>query len=102
MEAAKEPKEAASACLDKIELDPEKYRIGHTKASKIIMIEFFFHCNNFSNFLIIHGVIIHLFCWCISFNQVSNLNVYLFCEKRDIVSIYFFENTDLHEILSSS
>lgn len=42
MEAAKEPKEAASACLDKIELDPEKYRIGHTKASKIIMIEFFF------------------------------------------------------------
>lgn len=30
----KDPKKAAAACFNKIGLDPELYRIGHTKASK--------------------------------------------------------------------
>jgi hypothetical protein len=30
----KDPKKAAQSCFDKIGLDPELYRIGHTKASK--------------------------------------------------------------------
>lgn len=29
----KDPKKAAQGCFDKIGLDPELYRIGHTKAS---------------------------------------------------------------------
>lgn len=32
MTAEKEPKEAARKCLEAVELDPESYRIGHTKA----------------------------------------------------------------------
>jgi hypothetical protein len=31
--AEKEPKNAAKVCFDSIGLDPELYRIGHTKAS---------------------------------------------------------------------
>lgn len=30
----KDPKKSAKLCFDKIGLDPELYRIGHTKASK--------------------------------------------------------------------
>jgi hypothetical protein len=30
----KDPKKAAKSCFDKIGLDPELYRIGHTKARK--------------------------------------------------------------------
>lgn len=29
-----DPKKAAKMCFDKISLDPELYRIGHTKASE--------------------------------------------------------------------
>lgn len=32
MTAEKDPKEAARKCLEAVELDPESYRIGHTKA----------------------------------------------------------------------
>ena len=32
MAAESEPKNAASKCLEEIGLDPESYRIGHTKA----------------------------------------------------------------------
>lgn len=32
MQAEKDPKEAARKCLEAVELDPESYRIGHTKA----------------------------------------------------------------------
>lgn len=32
MTAEKDPKEAARKCLESVELDPESYRIGHTKA----------------------------------------------------------------------
>lgn len=31
----KDPKKAAAHCFNSIELDPENYRIGHTKASNI-------------------------------------------------------------------
>ena len=57
MEEAKEPKEAASKCLEKIELDADKYRIGHTKASNyddLMIKSFFFYCNVFKLFCIIH------------------------------------------------
>lgn len=33
MTAEKDPKKAAAACFESIALDPENYRIGHTKAS---------------------------------------------------------------------
>lgn len=33
MAAEKDPKKAAAHCFNSIELDPENYRIGHTKAS---------------------------------------------------------------------
>lgn len=32
MTAEKEPKVAAAKCLESVALDPESYRIGHTKA----------------------------------------------------------------------
>lgn len=32
MAAEKDPKEAARKCLEEIGLDPDGYRIGHTKA----------------------------------------------------------------------
>jgi hypothetical protein len=31
MQAEKDPKKAAGACLDTVKLDPELYRLGHTK-----------------------------------------------------------------------
>lgn len=34
MTEEKDPKVAAKICFDKIGLDPELYRIGHTKASE--------------------------------------------------------------------
>lgn len=33
MTAEKDPKKAAAHCFDSIGLDPENFRIGHTKAS---------------------------------------------------------------------
>lgn len=33
MQAESDPKTAAAKCLQEVELDPESYRIGHTKAS---------------------------------------------------------------------
>lgn len=36
MYAEKDPKEAARKCLESVELDPESYRIGHTKARNIV------------------------------------------------------------------
>lgn len=35
MYAEKEPKDAAAKCFESIGLDPDSYRIGHTKARKI-------------------------------------------------------------------
>lgn len=35
MYAEKEPKNAAAKCFESIGLDPDSYRIGHTKARKI-------------------------------------------------------------------
>lgn len=32
MTSEKDPKEAARKCLESVALDPESYRIGHTKA----------------------------------------------------------------------
>lgn len=32
MAKEKDPKEAARRCLEEVKLDPETYRIGHTKA----------------------------------------------------------------------
>lgn len=34
MTAEKDPKEAARKCLEEVGLDPESYRIGHTKARR--------------------------------------------------------------------
>lgn len=33
MAAESDPKQAAAKCLAEVQLDPESYRIGHTKAS---------------------------------------------------------------------
>lgn len=38
MTAEKDPKEAARKCLESVNLDPESYRIGHTKA-RILKID---------------------------------------------------------------
>ena len=38
----KDPKISAKICFDTIELDPELYRIGHTKARKKHLCEFQF------------------------------------------------------------
>jgi hypothetical protein len=35
MQAEKDPKKAAGACLDSIKLDTELYRLGHTKVNQI-------------------------------------------------------------------
>jgi hypothetical protein len=42
MAAESDPKVAASKCLQEVELDPESYRIGHTKASSV--------CENYTYF----------------------------------------------------
>lgn len=34
MDACKTHKEAAEKCLESVQLDPEKFRVGHTKARK--------------------------------------------------------------------
>lgn len=34
MQAEPDPKTSAAKCLQEIQLDPESYRIGHTKASR--------------------------------------------------------------------
>ena len=34
MDACKTHREAAEKCLESVQLDPEKFRIGHTKARK--------------------------------------------------------------------
>lgn len=39
MSQEKDPKVSAKICFDSIGLDPELYRIGHTKASKLPSIE---------------------------------------------------------------
>lgn len=46
MTSEKDPKKAAAKCFDSIGLDPESYRIGHTKASKLpeLLFFFFFFC----------------------------------------------------------
>lgn len=41
MYAEKEPKNAAAKCFEEIGLDPDSYRIGHTKARKILFESFF-------------------------------------------------------------
>ncbi|CAH2255041.1 jg7220 [Pararge aegeria aegeria] len=40
MQAEKDPKEAARKCLEAVELDPESYRIGHTKARQHFAYDF--------------------------------------------------------------
>lgn len=37
MAQEKDPKKAAAHCFNSIELDPENYRIGHTKASEYML-----------------------------------------------------------------
>lgn len=44
MAAETDPKVAAAKCLQEVELDPESYRIGHTKASLVF--------ENYLNFLL--------------------------------------------------
>lgn len=38
MQAEKEPKRVAGVCLESVQLDPEMYRLGHTKARIIFII----------------------------------------------------------------
>jgi myosin heavy chain 6/7 len=42
MHGEKDPKKAAGLCLDAIKLDPESYRLGHTKASIELFVLFKF------------------------------------------------------------
>jgi hypothetical protein len=35
MEKESDPKTAAAKCLEEVALDPESYRIGHTKARRV-------------------------------------------------------------------
>ena len=35
MKAASDDKKAAAACLDFVKLDPDLYRVGHTKARRL-------------------------------------------------------------------
>lgn len=42
MTGEKDPKKAAAKCFESIGLDPESYRIGHTKASYISVFHLFF------------------------------------------------------------
>lgn len=35
MTAESDPKKAAAKCLESIQLDPESYRIGHTRVNKM-------------------------------------------------------------------
>lgn len=46
MQAEKDPKKAAAKCFESIQLDPESYRIGHTKASicSLFLWNIFFFC----------------------------------------------------------
>lgn len=46
MQAEKDPKNAAGGCLDSIKLDPELYRLGHTKVNQLNIQK-----KNFSYFL---------------------------------------------------
>lgn len=39
MAAESDPKVAASKCLQEVALDPESYRIGHTKASESVLLQ---------------------------------------------------------------
>lgn len=43
MAAESDPKVAAAKCLQEVELDPESYRIGHTKASFRKQYHYIFH-----------------------------------------------------------
>lgn len=40
MQAEKDPKKSAGACLESTKLDPDFYRLGHTKA-RITWLNFF-------------------------------------------------------------
>lgn len=42
MAAESDPKTAAAKCLQEVELDPESYRIGHTKASLVCKTQPYF------------------------------------------------------------
>lgn len=51
-----DPKKAAKGCFDSIGLDPELYRIGHTKARYFALCEFspfsqYFHLKSYLNSL---------------------------------------------------
>lgn len=41
MASQSDPKVAAAKCLEEVELDPENYRIGHTKASLRKLYQYF-------------------------------------------------------------
>lgn len=43
MQNEKDIKKAAGICLESVALDPEMYRLGHTKASTFFIYELFFH-----------------------------------------------------------
>lgn len=51
MTAAKDQKVAAQKCFDACQLDPDMYRIGHTKARILkknpLNVDFFLYLNNF-------------------------------------------------------
>lgn len=50
MTAEKDPKEAARKCLEEVGLDPESYRIGHTKARNRKKIYWIWHDLDYQNF----------------------------------------------------
>jgi hypothetical protein len=77
-----DPKKAAKACFDSIGLDPELYRIGHTKARKNSLCEYPHHV--FHRLIIemdpkefffkpLHNSIIFLFIVCLQYANYSKL-----------------------------
>lgn len=45
MQAEKDIKKAAAVCLETVALDPEMYRLGHTKARTNFFLSFMFFQN---------------------------------------------------------
>lgn len=58
MAAEKDPKEAARKCLEEIGLDPDGYRVGHTKARVEPL------CRNFTNLVYCYFVKVFVIVLC--------------------------------------
>lgn len=80
MQSEKDPKKSAGACLESTKLDPDFYRLGHTKAR----IKFLY--NNFSPFHHILSFMIHHKVFKIS----TKMNFFWLMESVPPFSIFSF------------